>query len=474
MATPAVTSISTDTGSGTPNAKGHQPPPRRYPVARSKNRIPCVQFLSPGRGTSISKGGSSPRATKRILVYFIPGNPGLAGYYTPFLETLRGLLDGSYPSPGTGTGSDAADREVEASVEFDLYAQNLLGFDDADHEIPFGTPIPGDGRDGNGQKQESLPFSLEDQICGVWDSLAAIVRSGLGDASTTVAGTRADGDGDGDQQTTNGDSETGNEEEERGKPKRHYYDQVILLGHSVGAYIGMEIFHRHHHQLALSQQTDPDQEVPFNLLAGMMLFPTIWDIAKSPNGLKFDRLIRNNAFMSNNAHKIAKWTVDWFPSWVLKSVVRNVMGFSDHGAEVTTNFLTSRDGIHQALYLARDEMGSITEEKWEREMWEARHDLEQDESKVVGEGEGKTKHWTQGDRFFFLFGKKDHWVADKTRDAFIEKRKTEHGERGRVRVLVDETGCGEKPGIPHAFCIHHSEVVAERVKTWIDEIVASL
>ncbi|KAM7211516.1 lipid droplet-associated hydrolase [Rhypophila decipiens] len=460
MATPAVASISTGSGSGAPNARVHQPPPRRYPVARSKSRIPCVQFLSPGRGTSISKEGSCPRPTKHILVYFIPGNPGLAGYYTPFLETLRGLLDASYPSSGTGTGSDVADREVESSVDFDLYAQNLLGFDDSDNQVPFGTPIPGsENGDGNGQKQESLPFSLEDQICGVWDSLEEIVRSGL----------RKDTNVNDNHETT---------KEVDARSEKHY-DQVILMGHSVGAYIGIEIFHRHHQLLALShQQTDPDPDpenqkevpVPFNLLAGIMLFPTIWDIAKSPNGLVFNRFIRNNAFMSNNAHKIAKWTVDWFPSWVLKSVVRNVMGFSDHGAETTTNFLTSRDGIHQALYLARDEMGSITEEKWEREMWEASHDLEQDDLEEQG-GEGKTKK--RGDRFFFLFGKKDHWVADKTRDAFIEKRKEQHGDKGRVRVLVDETG-GEKAGIPHAFCIHHSEVVAERVKTWIDEIVASL
>ncbi|KAK4209169.1 lipid droplet-associated hydrolase [Rhypophila decipiens] len=469
MATPAVTSISTGSGSGTPNAKVHQPPPRRYPVARSKSRIPCVQFLSPGRGTSISKGGSSPRPTKRILVYFVPGNPGLAGYYTPFLETLRGLLDASCPRSQSGGAG-----EGEAQVEFDLYAQNLLGFDDSDHQVPFGTRIPGsENGDGNGQKQESLPFSLEDQICGVWDSLGEIVKSGLEDAGT--AG--------GVEPETNGDEDNG---ERQTKPKRYYYDQVILMGHSVGAYIGMEIFHRHHHQLlALShQQTDPDPDpenhqkevkFPFNLLAGIMLFPTIWDIAKSPNGLVFNRFIRNNAFMSNNAHKIAKWTVDWFPSWVLKSVVRNVMGFSDDGAETTTNFLTSRDGIHQALYLARDEMASITEEKWEREMWEASHDLEQDESSKVG-AEGKTKLKQGGDRFFFLFGKKDHWVADKTRDAFIEKRRQEHGDKGRVRVLVDETGGvgGEKAGIPHAFCIHHSEVVAEKVKTWIDEVVASL
>ena len=49
------------------------------------------------------------------------------------------------------------------------------------------------------------------------------------------------------------------------------------------------------------------------------------------------------------------------------------------------------------------------------------------------------------DKFYFLFGKKDHWVADETRDGFIEKRKG-HVD-GKVRVAVDEGG------VPHAFCI---------------------
>ncbi|KAM7202555.1 lipid droplet-associated hydrolase [Naviculisporaceae sp. PSN 640] len=358
------------------------PPSRRYPAARSKNAVPCIEFPSP---TPLS--GQSPRP-RRALVYFIPGNPGLAGYYIPFLKTLRGLLD------------ESASRTDEVKVEFDLVSRNLLGFDDADHEPAFGTLAHRtEGEDG----EENLPFCLEDQICAVWDALEELV------------------------------SEKG-------------YDEVILMGHSVGAYIGMEVFHRHH--LRYSQRKEP-QGVRFTLKAGIMLFPTVWDIAQSPNGMKFDALIRNNGFMDRNAHFIARWIVDWFPGWFLRSIVRRVMGFSDNGAGVTTNFLQSRDGIWQSLYLAKDEMGVITGEKWEREMWEARKD---------SEDEGQEK-----DRFFFLFGQKDHWVADKTRDAFIEKRK-EHGG-GRVKVLVEETG-----KVPHAFCIHHSEVVAEKVKIWIDEI----
>lgn len=365
------------------------PPPRRYPVTRSKNAVPCVEFPSPVSPSANLKTGSAqgPRP-RRTLIYFIPGNPGLAGYYVPFLKTLRELLDES--------ATRACEKGEAVKVEFDILSRNLLGFDDADHEPPFGIPTRTETVE---DTEENVPFCLDDQIHAVWDSLEELVTDGR-------------------------------------------YDEVILMGHSVGAYIGMEVFHRHHIQLRHSQQQGSQGAgvpvpVPFTLKAGIMLFPTVWDIAQSPNGVKFDALIRNNTFMDRNAHFIAKYVVDLFPGWFLRGIIRRVMGFSDQGAEVTTRFLQSRDGIWQSLYLAKDEMGVITGEKWEREMWEARQDSEEEGEGNGGEG---------ADRFFFLFGQKDHWVADKTRDAFIQKREG-HSE-GRVKVLVEETG-----KVPHAFCI---------------------
>lgn len=52
--------------------------------------------------------------------------------------------------------------------------------------------------------------------------------------------------------------------------------KVILIGHSVGAYIAMELLRRHR------QQSSAD----FDIIGGIMLFPTVVDIAKSASGQK--------------------------------------------------------------------------------------------------------------------------------------------------------------------------------------------
>lgn len=54
--------------------------------------------------------------------------------------------------------------------------------------------------------------------------------------------------------------------------------KVILMGHSVGAYILLELVRRHKEYIDRSQQADVD------LIGAILLFPTIEDIAKSPLG----------------------------------------------------------------------------------------------------------------------------------------------------------------------------------------------
>lgn len=55
--------------------------------------------------------------------------------------------------------------------------------------------------------------------------------------------------------------------------------KVILIGHSVGAYILLEIIRRHR------QTVEDGEEEDFDLIGGILLFPTIVNIAKSPMGL---------------------------------------------------------------------------------------------------------------------------------------------------------------------------------------------
>ncbi|KAK3906396.1 hypothetical protein C8A05DRAFT_29756 [Staphylotrichum tortipilum] len=334
----------------------------------------------------------SDTTRRQCLIYLIPGNPGLIAYYEPFMKTLRQLLD----EKETAEGCHSA---------FHIYGRNLLGFNDNDHSPSFGTPTP--------TGPPTAPFTLEDQIHATCDQLAAIHRSTL--------------------------------------PAKRPFDSAILIGHSVGAYITLEVFHRHHQS---PSPPSPISSVP--LQSGILLFPTISHIARSPSGQKLN-LLRTTHLLNQHAHHVAKGFVDLCPAWLLGGIVRSAMRFPDHAAAATLRFLGSRDGIWQALHMGKDEMATIGEERWGEELWEIQRAEEAEGAEKGGEdGEGRSK-------FYCYFAQRDHWVADASRDEFIERRRRH--EKGRTRVVVDE-----EAGIPHAFCIHHSETVAEQVGRWVEDI----
>lgn len=240
---------------------------------------------------------------RQCLIYMIPGNPGLVAYYEPFLRALRQLLD-------------EREREAGCRYAFHIYGRSLLGFDDGDHEPRFGT-ITASGA-------TTEPFTLEDQIRGVCGGIQGVNSGTLGDGRT--------------------------------------FDQVILIGHSVGAYIALETFHRHH-QARREIACTSDSLTSVNLKSGILLFPTVSHIAQSSSGQKLNRL-RTTPLLDRTAHHVAKGFVSLWPVWILDAIVRRVMGFPDHAVATTLRFLTSADGIWQALHMGKDEMRCITEEKW--------------------------------------------------------------------------------------------------------------
>ncbi|AEO63133.1 e6b1df0e-f71c-4dbf-bce5-c092ab993bf4 [Thermothielavioides terrestris] len=325
---------------------------------------------------------------RQCLIFLIPGNPGLVAYYEPFMKTLRELLDEKEAKEGCG-------------YAFHLCGRNLLGFDDADHEPAFGAAADG---------VPTEPFSLEEQIQWCCRQVQQANSSALGDGRV--------------------------------------FDDVVLIGHSVGAYISLEIFNRHHQARRQHPSTPPGLLGSVKLRAGILLFPTVSHIAQSSSGQKLD-LIRRTTFLDRFAHHIAKGFADLWPRWVLGAIVRRIMGFPEHAAAATLRFLGSRDGIWQALHMGKDEMRTITEEKWSEDLWEIQEAEEEEQTGL------RTK-------FFFYFAKSDHWVADACRDEFIEKRNRH--EKGRTKIVIDEEN------VPHAFCIHHSELMAEKVKLCIEDI----
>lgn len=282
-------------------------------------------------------------SSRRALILFIPGNPGLISFYTPFLTILSSLLS----SPDTTT------------TAYDIYGQNLLGFADEDHE-PFSGTNP--------------PWDLEGQIEAIGK---AVEKKGAG------------------------------------------YDFVVLMGHSVGAYIAVETFSRWRKYTASSK---------ISLKNGMLLFPTLLHIAQSPSGRKLLRLSQTG-YVADNAHLVARALLILIPTVVLQWVLGTVIGFTKEATGVTTRWLKSRDGVRQALFLGMDEMRKIGEDVWEDDLWE-----------VTALDVSSSLSTTSSPRFYLFYAQEDHWVDSRGRDEFLKKLE------GRVKVKIE----GE--GVKHAFC----------------------
>ncbi|KAI9896835.1 hypothetical protein N3K66_007857 [Trichothecium roseum] len=258
---------------------------------------------------------------------------------------------------------------LTSHLAYDVYGRNLLGFADEEHE-PF--------------TEANQPWDLEGQIDGV------------------VRDVKDKGDG---------------------------YKFVVLVGHSVGAYICVEALRR------MRKLGEGAKEGTVDVRHGVLLFPTLEWIARSPSGRRMAMLMRVPG-LKDSAHRIAAWILGFFSYAMLVWIVGSVMGFNDHCAGVTAQWLKGKGGVHQAIHLGKSEMKGICEDEWEEELW----GLVKNENGSMG---GEVP------RFFVYYGKKDHWVDDEIRDLFIERRR-KGGERG-TKVEVDG---GD---VPHAFCVRDGE-----------------
>ncbi|POS76789.1 hypothetical protein DHEL01_v204822 [Diaporthe helianthi] len=350
----------------------------------------AIELIFPSPHAAAAQDGAK---TRECLIFFLTGNPGLIDYYEPFLRFLRSHLD-------------AIETKRHHRVAFHLYGRNLAGFDDTDHDAPFNTG-------------SNPPHNVEHQLqtCAKHLATANVVPAGRPRA---------------------------------GQP----FDDVVLIGHSLGTYLALELFHRHMH--------DPSLNPDLHLRSGVLLFATVAHLAKSSKGVQLD-LLRRIPVVGTYAPLVANRVTSLLPQALLRFITSRVLGMDPHAVATTVRFLSSRDGVHQALYLGMDEMTVISEESWTEELWEI-----SDEA---------IAHRVDVPKFYIFFGKKDHWVANKTRDEFILRRE-EHAtreeapkhKRGRTRIEIDEGN------LPHDFCIttKDSETVAEKVGVWFDEIAEHL
>ncbi|KAJ5381846.1 uncharacterized protein N7496_004274 [Penicillium cataractarum] len=339
-------------------------------------------------------------------VFFISGNPGLIGYYHPFLSLLGEYLANS----GDRSSTQHVLKKTDSSIQ--IYGCSLGGFEvqsqNASPTMTTGDAYP---------DRRSTLYDLEDQIVFVHDKLNTLMSQNASSA---------------------------NDPSESSARRK-----VILIGHSVGAYIAMEVLRRHREVNPV--QADNGYTVDFDIIGGVMLFPTVKDIAHSPSGQKLTTLLSFIPHLALVVSFFARILTTLLPTPALKALVKLVMHNPPaHALDTTTSFLKSAGGVRQALHMAADEMRTITSDKWTDDIWGVTHARE------------------PLTRLFFYFGRNDHWVAEKTRDEIVAvrgcKNADSEGEGLGPRMFVCEEG------LPHAFCLKHGDVMARKVARMIREI----
>ncbi|KAI7271954.1 hypothetical protein KC345_g7158 [Hortaea werneckii] len=347
-----------------------------------------------------------------LLIFFITGNPGLIAYYGPFLDRLQSLL--------------CDDEGLVGGSRCYTYGASLAGF-----EVNGDRPSKS-----HSASIQDAPYGLQEQI----DHVAARLEHVAGSVKSSE-GQRV---------------------------------PVILIGHSVGSYILLEIVSKWQ-----SRQKEGSSSSPHGIIGGICLFPTVVDIAKSPTGRRMTPLLNIPAFPTA-VHYIAR-SLRLLPFWVVAYLVALVAGMPNTMATITAAFLCSENGVRQALHMARDEMHEITDDKFSDDIWGTTGNAD-DEGKVL-QSKASAVVNKQADasrdlhmrrsttKLYFYWGKNDHWVADNTRDTILAARaqkSTDNHMLDRAKPVMEI----DQHDIPHGFCLkpEHSDLVAEKVAKWVKEI----
>ncbi|KAF8519114.1 hypothetical protein BU17DRAFT_90299 [Hysterangium stoloniferum] len=185
--------------------------------------------------------------------------------------------------------------------------------------------------------------------------------------------------------------------------------KLVLIGHSVGSWIITQVL----------------KARPNVVDALYMLFPTISNMARTPNGR-----ILSWFFHRPIASIISRLSILLRPI-VTPTVYLLYSSWPEHQRAVLRSFIRSPDSIFAALILAEDEMRTITAPD---------HSL-------------LTEHLS---KLWLCYAEKDDWVGEE-REVLTRLL----GEPADVRIVH----CNH--GVPHAFCILHGDLIAQQCGNWL-------
>ncbi|KAF9566141.1 hypothetical protein CPC08DRAFT_129803 [Agrocybe pediades] len=200
--------------------------------------------------------------------------------------------------------------------------------------------------------------------------------------------------------------------------KQHYSSKtkIVVIGHSVGAWISLQML----------------KASPAIITASFLLFPTLSHIAQTPNGRRLSPIF------SGVGRSLLSWcspVTGYFPRCAFSRIFPS---WPQSQILVLRDFLSSQSCVLASLSMAKQEMSTIT-------------DLD-----VAF----LSQHTSQ---LFFYYGQKDDWVGEEKQaliqcfDSGNELMNVAHGP----------------PDVPHAFCINHSETVAKQCYEWLDRLLGN-
>lgn len=186
--------------------------------------------------------------------------------------------------------------------------------------------------------------------------------------------------------------------------------RTVIAGHSVGSWVAPQVL-----------------KLRSTAVAGVFfLFPTLTDIACTPNGRLLSRLFRPPF------PRIVSQLARLLRLMPLTILCRLFPQYPISQARVLQSFLLSHSSIFAAMTMAHDEMLSI------REL-------------------DVTTLDTYRHQIWFYFAETDDWV-DQGRETILQVFKA---DPGTVKVVHGHYE------IPHAFCINHSEELAAECYEWL-------
>ncbi|MCJ1371585.1 hypothetical protein MMC20_002804 [Loxospora ochrophaea] len=264
-----------------------------------------------------------PPKTYNIL--FCPGNPGCIAYYHAFLAHFAEILASPAPLPSSSklstastTSSPSASSTASTNASFNISASSFPNFvDDDDDET---------ARNDGQKRPTGKLLDLSSLISHVYDQ-HLLSPPPHTDPTATPANTTP--------------ANTTSQETEK---------TLILIGHSVGAYIVMELLRRwldeKKKKKERGQGTEGGGQV--RVVGVIGLWPTIVSIGQSKRG-KWARILLLLPSLPLLISLLAHALVYILGPSGVEWLVKHITGFSDDAVKTTAGFVGSRRGVRQAV-----------------------------------------------------------------------------------------------------------------------------